>query len=646
MADVRLATYTDLENEIRARETADSTLTESLDAAAATAAVANTKAEAAQSAADAARSTADEARDTARASVNTAADLAALVTAGKVYEGMAVYVSEAEKTYRYSSGVWVAENVAEIMICDALPSAETVYNNYDTPRFTAIERCSTAIITSENEAVVFERIRSASNAGNKYGYAKFEISGAAGADKVIIDMAVKIPSSRYLIGIGDMSIRPGNSNRSSYDKIGCAIYFGTKDGTNFTINGINRSTANAAIGEWADIHVEMYMKRKSLKYSISKNGAVLYIGEEPFIDTGVDSVSGIDAYTWTETAVYIGDISVNALYGAKENMLYVIPRKDDCADAFLYENNRPVKIGEESGIQSLAGKAFSVVAIDRVHNIYTLDSTDGLEIGMTYSVRLDKAVGCAGKITAINGNDITVDVMPDIPRSDDTEVTNYLTVFKRPDLGTIDVATDAFAFGEMTVAQDRAAFAEGRETAVVGQYGHAEGRETVSGYAAHAEGGWTTALGDYSHAEGQETTADYYGAHAEGYRTTASGQGAHAEGGMNTASGQGAHAEGYKTSASGEYSHAGGHNTIARAPIQTVIGRYNAANDNAAFIIGNGTAGSARSNAVEVEWSGTAKFAGTVEARSLILRSSTSGSTRRFRITVDDSGTLSAVRVE
>ena len=637
MADVRLASYADLENEIRARETADSALAESVDVSAAAAAAANTKAEAAQSAAD-------EAQEATRTAVNTMADLAVLVMAGTAYEGMAVYVLDTEKTYRYSGDAWVAENIAGITLCNALPSAETVYNNYDVPRFTAIERCSTAVVTDEN--IRYERIQSASNAGNKYGYAKFAMSGTAVADKVIIDMALKIPSSRYLIGIGNVSIRPGRSSKSTYDKTGCAIYFGTKDGTNFNVNGVNRSTANAAIGEWADIHVEIDLKRKSLNYYIGKDGDVLYSGEEPFIDTGVDSVTGIDAYTWTEAAIYIGDISVNALYGARENMLYVIPREDDFADAFLYDNDKPVKIGGEQPIQTSVGKAFSVIEIDHENNIYTLDSTEGLEIGMTYSVRLDKAVGCAGKITAINGNDIKVDNMPDIPLSEDTEVTNYLTVFQRPDLGTIEVATDASAFGEMTIAQDRASFAEGRETAVVGQYGHAEGRGTVSGYAAHSEGGWTTALGDYAHAEGQETKAAYYGSHSEGYRTEASGQGAHAEGGMSTASGQGAHAEGYKTTASGDYSHAGGHNTIARANIQTVIGRYNAPNDNAAFIIGNGTAGSSRSNAVEVEWSGTAKFAGTVDARSIIIRSSTSGSTRRFRITVDDSGMLSIVRVE
>ena len=95
MADVRLASYADLENEIRARETADSALAESVDVSAAAAAAANTKAEAAQSAAD-------EAQEATRTAVNTMADLAVLVMAGKAYEGMAVYVLDTEKTYRYS----------------------------------------------------------------------------------------------------------------------------------------------------------------------------------------------------------------------------------------------------------------------------------------------------------------------------------------------------------------------------------------------------------------------------------------------------------------------------------------------------------------------------------------------------------------
>ena len=98
------------------------------------------------------------------------------------------------------------------------------------------------------------------------------------------------------------------------------------------------------------------------------------------------------------------------------------------------------------------------------------------------------------------------------------------------------------------------------------------GLSTVaSGNFSHAEGFSTRALGDFSHAEGRETLATERGSHAEGYLTTASGQ----------------------------FSHAEGYNTIAVANYQHVQGQYNISSSvSSAFIIGNGTNDSNRSNLV------------------------------------------------
>ena len=353
MADVRLATYTDLDSEVQARIVADGAHTQSIEQLQDMEAALNVRlneAEECEASLDTRLGGAEDAiesleRVAIETAVNTKDDLTTLVTEEKAYEGMAIYVLEDEKTYRYLGGSWVAENVGGIMFVDELPSAETIYNEYDVPRFTAIERCSVSIITDESEGGVFERIKSASNAGNKYGYAKFEMAGLEIADKIIFDIAVKVPNSRYLVGIGNMAMRPASSSKSTYDKTGCAIFFGTKDGTNFIVNGTNRSTANAAIGAWSDIHIEIDLKRKSLRYSISKNGTILYSGTEAFADTGINSISGMDAYTWTEATIDFGDITATALYGVKENIFYVIPKAEDCADMVLYKNDKPVKIG-------------------------------------------------------------------------------------------------------------------------------------------------------------------------------------------------------------------------------------------------------------------------------------------------------------
>lgn len=231
----------------------------------------------------------------------------------------------------------------------------------------------------------------------------------------------------------------------------------------------------------------------------------------------------------------------------------------------------------------------------------------------------------------------------------------------------------AFAFGEKVKATDEDAVAEGYMTTASGIVSHAEGNETLSyGGSSHAEGVRTTAYGGGSHTEGQYTSAqgksshaegyystaagsssDYtgvthaegyqtlssggYGSHAEGNGTIASGSRAHAEGNQTSASGSSAHAEGSNTTASGNYSHAEGMYTIASQQEAHAegystcatnsnshsSGHYNAAmttggtyynTTGTAFVIGNGTAQNARSNAFSVQFNGVVKAASTITA--------------------------------
>ena len=120
-----------------------------------------------------------------------------------------------------------------------------------------------------------------------------------------------------------------------------------------------------------------------------------------------------------------------------------------------------------------------------------------------------------------------------------------------------------------------------------------------------------------------------------------------AEGDSTTASGMNSHAEGYSTTASGMNSHAEGCGTKASSANQHVQGKYNI-EDTAhtyAHIVDNGDSATALSNAHTLDWSGNAWFAGTIEGKAFILPSSTEGSTKRFKITVDDSGNLTATEV-
>ena len=213
--------------------------------------------------------------------------------------------------------------------------------------------------------------------------------------------------------------------------------------------------------------------------------------------------------------------------------------------------------------------------------------------------------------------------------------------------------------------------AEGYNTTASGSYSHAEGYySTASGNNSHAECYNTTASGSNSHAEGYLTTASGSYSHAEGFHTTASGINSHAEGSYTTASSYGSHTEGLNTTASGYGSHAEGEYCIARGKNQHVQGKYNIGSgtptsivdSDYAHIVGNGKNGTNRSNAYTLTWSGIPWYQGrpqfggtamdngsqTVMAngdKEIILASSTAGSTKKFKITVDDSGTLSATEV-
>jgi len=127
---------------------------------------------------------------------------------------------------------------------------------------------------------------------------------------------------------------------------------------------------------------------------------------------------------------------------------------------------------------------------------------------------------------------------------------------------------------------------------------------TASGISSTAMGSATTVSGDYSIATGRETTASGNYSIATGRVTTASG-------GYSTAMGR-------STTASGGYSTAMGYGTRASDYGSLVIGQYNLSGStvtgsatafntaNTAFVIGNGTNSSNKSDAFKVMFNGDA----------------------------------------
>ena len=135
---------------------------------------------------------------------------------------------------------------------------------------------------------------------------------------------------------------------------------------------------------------------------------------------------------------------------------------------------------------------------------------------------------------------------------------------------------------------------------------------TAIGQNAHAEGAGTHANAVTAHSEGTSTNATERQSHAEGLSTTASGIDSHAENEGTTASNRATHAEGYYTTASHSSSHSEGYYTKTGNSNQHVQGKYNLGKADTAFEIGNGTSNNARSNALEIDWSGNVTASGEI----------------------------------
>ena len=223
------------------------------------------------------------------------------------------------------------------------------------------------------------------------------------------------------------------------------------------------------------------------------------------------------------------------------------------------------------------------------------------------------------------------------------------------------------------------AIATGYKTQATGNYSRSNGWWTrATGQCSNAEGLLSVASGNFAHAEGTRTKATKNNTHSEGDLTEATGNSAHSEGVESKATGNVSHAEGWKTKASGVASHSAGEGTIAAGRGQCAVGKYNVSDTSSMFIVGKGSSDTSRSNAFKVTNTGEGYFAsdvyvgnasGTSNTKKLateayvdeaianipvndneydyiILKSSTEGSTKKFKLTIDDSGILTTSEIE
>ncbi len=324
-------------------------------------------------------------------------------------------------------------------------------------------------------------------------------------------------------------------------------------------------------------------------------------------------------------------------------------------------------------------KGFKISGKNNTAKSYTLDTENinNIAVGDKFSIVLTNNYDFQGIITQVDTDEKTITVDNFVNEEIIDTGSNYLLLYEKPDAGDYIIGTGAIASGNNTKALGYGAHAEGYNTNAAGKYSHTEGNSTTAGYAAHAEGNETIALGQNSHteghktkaigwsahAEGNESFAEGNSSHAEGYNTEAKAQAAHAEGYQTHSSKLGAHAEGQDSSATGQASHAEGSGTIASDGAthaegagtkassyaahaegsntiaknnsahaegvgtitstygQHVQGKYNKEDNKQAHIVGGGNSEEERKNIHTLDWDGNAWYAGGIEAKQGIFKS-------------------------
>ena len=373
-----------------------------------------------------------------------------------------------------------------------------------------------------------------------------------------------------------------------------------------TDNFIDENSINISIDNGYTMIHRMLTQRFIPGYVINEYGATIY-GNAHLIDasqpdTGEDlamykddfgdSAYGIGWHIWA-TSIPSGDLNVfveqKSTYTVPFQSQFIPWEASPTATSILYTEQ---SLTEEEQAQARANIGAGTP--------YTLPQATAEALG---GVKADSAEAADTQPVRIgtDGKLYTAPGLTDISTKMDANNPVGTGSFSMNRKAHTVIGINSHAEGSSTTASGRSSHAEGNSTTASGDYSHAEGFSTTANVvSSHAEGSSTTASGGSSHAEGNRTTASGGSSHAEGVQTTASGQSSHAEGGKTTASGTGSHAEGLNTTAKGKYSH--------------VQGKYNIEDSSSIYadIIGNGTSDTAHSNAVTVDWSGNAWFAGDV----------------------------------
>lgn len=232
-----------------------------------------------------------------------------------------------------------------------IPSLLRLYDFISEPWFVAKNRCSVEVKTNQN--LTYQSITTAANTGNAYAYATFDLSAhTKNKWQYTIEFDSKIGRDRWIIELGDLSKRPGTSNKNNYDSTGVVYTQGTKTGVYYNVNNKNINQASL-FDEWVHTRLEINTNARTIKYTItSRDGDYILTETVDFLDTKISSITGLAVYSWTNnTEACITNISFTTPETEQTYdpyCIYIVRENGHYCEYIYTSNGIPIKLGDQT----------------------------------------------------------------------------------------------------------------------------------------------------------------------------------------------------------------------------------------------------------------------------------------------------------
>ena len=258
------------------------------------------------------------------------------------------------------------EYIKRRIVC-ALPSVTTDFDfENDESLFFASNRCSVEV-AEDDAGSKYQKITTAGNAANTYAFSYFDISEyTKDAVNVTVEFDLNLTPQRWYIGLSDLTARPGESYRTTYDSTGVIISQGTKDGSYYYINS-DLTWKSDYFNKWVHSKLTVDFTSKTVSYEVSNgNAADTLTGTIAFKDASVEQLTGIEVFSYVNNiSMGINNISITTKTSEEdyEHTIYLLP-ENGIVSEYVYIDGREKCVGRSDVVDILNNLITRVEALE------------------------------------------------------------------------------------------------------------------------------------------------------------------------------------------------------------------------------------------------------------------------------------------